>query len=350
MNIKNRLKPLLFWLPFILVFFLSACSQNTTSAYDGKDYIDMAVLTEAGNNPEEAAAAYEPVKNYDSVLSVPTYVTKVDDTYFIVDCYHNRIIYSKEWGIPLDQWYILTGDVTQPHTLASDGTVYITDDTENNRILVFEKSGEKFINTQVFYNVGNRPHYTVYDKASDTFYVWSSVTGELYCFRHTKDSGRIYLTEIKKIDVLDGIYVRSFSIIDGEIYFVSGVSSQGVAAKIYRCSLDDLSIIESYDVPNDLAGMVQITKISDYYYITISTDLSGNQDAATIVRTKSLKSLASSDYEDIYSTYFIGGGTPYYISEVDGTYYLTEHRLKGHSIWTFTVDAKGNIMDVIAAY
>ena len=26
-------------------------------------------------------------------LSVPTYITKVNDTYFIVDCYHNQVIY-----------------------------------------------------------------------------------------------------------------------------------------------------------------------------------------------------------------------------------------------------------------
>ena len=329
---------------------MSGCSNDTTqneapvvAHFDGENYVEISTITADGQNPEEFAASYEPIKNFDKELSVPTYVTKVDDTYFIVDCYHNRIIYSKEMGIPLDQWYIMSSDMTQPHTLASDGTVYIADDTENNRILVFEKFGDKFVNTQSLYNVGTRPHYTVYDKATDTFYVWSSVTGELYCFRHTANSTRIYLTEVKKIQDLDGIYVRSFSIMDGDIYFVSGVSPAGTAAKIYRCGLEDLSIKETYDVPDSLAGMAQITKIKDYYYITTSTDLTGNQDSATIIKTKDLSLLSKGTYEDIYSTYFVGGGTPYYISEADGSYYLTEHRLKGHSVWNFETDNKGNI-------
>ena len=95
--------------------------------------------------------------------------------------------------------------------------------------------------------------------------------------------------------------------------------------------------------------MVQINKIQDYYYITTSTDLSGNQDCATIIRTKDLDKLAEGDYEDIYSTYFVGGGTPYYISEVDGTYFLTEHRLKDHSIWSFKVE-NNQITDVTDLY
>jgi hypothetical protein len=355
--IKNRLltKFISISLTACLCIGVAGCSfgkkdQVQAEPFDGKEYLEISSMTQQGEDPQEAAAEYEPIKNFDKVLSVPTYVTKVDDTYFIVDCYHNRIIYSKEWGLPLDQWYIMSMEFTQPHTLCSDGKVYISDDTENNRIQIFEKIDDKFINTQTFYFVGTRPHYSIYDKATDTFYVWSSMTGELYCFRHTQDSGRIYLTEIKKIPQLDGIYVRSFSIIDGDVYFVSGVSDDNAPAKIYRCSLDTLEIKQIYDVPDELAGMVQITKIGKKYYITTSTDLSGNQDYATIITTDSLEDLASSNYEDIYSKYFIGSGTPYYISEIDGTYYLTEHRLQGHSIWSFHVDKSGNITDVTAEY
>ena len=84
--------------------------------------------------------------------------------------------------------------------------------------------------------------------------------------------------------------------------------------------------------------MVQITKIQDYYYISVSTDKAGNQDVATIVRTKSLEDLTAGEYEDIYSTYFLGGGTPYYISSVGDTYFLTEHRLTDHALWSFKVE------------
>ena len=324
-------------------------ASQSVPPFDGKDYLVISSMTAAGEKPEEYAGSYEPIKNFDTKLSVPTYITKVNDYWFIVDCYHNRIIYSDNLGAPLTDWYIMTSDVTQPHTLASNGKVYMCDDTENNRVVIFEMIDGKFINTQTIYNIGNRPHYTVYDKATDTFYVWSSTTGELYCIRQEADSSRMYITDIRKISILDGIYVRSFSIIDGDIYFVSGVSDEGNPAKIYCCDIETLEVKKSYDVPDNLAGMVQITKIDDYYYFSISTDLSGSQDVATIVRAHDIDDLKSGNYEDIYSKYFVGGGTPYYISNVDDTYFLTEHRLTDHQIWSFKVN-DNEIVDVQTIY
>ncbi len=340
----------------ILAMILSLCgcstekqSVSTVPPFDGKDYLVISSMTAEGENPQEYAASYEPIKNFDTKLSVPTYITKVGQYWFIVDCYHNRVIYSENLGAPLTDWYIMTSDVTQPHTIASNGTVYMIDDTENHRVLIMENIDGKFINTQTIYNIGNRPHYTVYDKATDTFYVWSSTTGELYCIRQGADSTRMYITDIRKMDILDGIYVRSFSIIDGDIYFVSGVSDEGLQARIYCCDLETLEIKKSYDVPDSIAGMVQITKIDDYYYVSVSTDLSGNQDVATIVRAHSLDDLSEGKYEDIYSQYFVGGGTPYYISNVGDTYFLTEHRLTDHQIWSFKVD-NNKIVDVQTVY
>ena len=325
------------------------CQRKAAEPYDGKNYVEISQLVDEDRTLSEMASQVQPMRNFDTALSVPTYITKYDDTWFIVDCYHNRVIYSNELGLPLDQWYIMSDNATQPHTIASDGRVYLIDDTENNRILVFEKEDNKFINTQVLYDIGIRPHYTVYDEATDTFYVYSSKTGELYCLRHTADSNRIYITDIRKIQELDGLYVRSFTIIGDDIYFVSGVSDEGAKATILKCDLETLKIKETIPVPDELAGMVQITKIQDYYYITTSTDLSGNQDYATIVRAKSLEDLSGNTFEDIYSTYFVGGGTPYYISRVEDTYFLTEHRLKGHSIWSFKVK-NNQITDVQTVY
>ena len=328
----------------LTIALLTGCGKRpaetvAVTPYEPEGYIAESELTEAGKDPQAAASELEPINNYDTKLSVPTCITQIDGTWFIVDCYHNRLIYSDTLGVPLTDWRIMTTEVTQPHTIASDGTVYMIDDTENNKVRIFEKVHGVFLQTQVFYDIGNRPHYTVYDKATDTFYVWSSITGELYCFRRDSSSTRVYLTDIRKVDDLEGIYVRSFSIIDGDIYFVSGISDSDSEAtsKIYRCDLSDLSVKEKIDVPSELAGMAQITKIQDYYYITVSTDASGSQDSATLVRTKSLHDLMQGEYEDIYSEYFVGGGTPYYISEVDDTYFLTEHRLADHGIWSFKI-------------
>ena len=298
---------------------------------------------------ETAASNTVITYNSESGLSVPTYVTEIDGLYFIVDCYHDQIIYSDSLDTYLSSWCVLTDSVSQAHTIASDGDVYLVDDTENNRVLVYEKYDGKFINTQVFNDIGSRPHYTVYDEWTDTFYTWSSTTGELYCFRHSEDDTMMYLTEIRSIESLNGTYVRSFTIIGDYIYFVSGVSSTGEAPSILCCDLGTLEILAEYSVPDSMAGMIQITPIQDYFYITISTDITGSQDAATIIRTTSLNNLTTGDYEDIYSTYFVGGGTPYYISNVGDTYYLTEHRLSDHAVWSFNV-IDNEVTNVTAVY
>ncbi len=345
----------LFSCALILLFFIllpTGCGKSAAPKavpFDGKDYITESTLTEVGENIDEALDSYEKIKNYDDVLSVPTYITKVGDNYFIVDSYHNRVIYSNDLSAPLNEWYIMCSEATQPHTMASDGQIYLIEDTENNRVLVYELINGCFLNTQAIYDIGNRPHFTIYDEESDTFYVWSSYSGELYCFRHTPDSTRLYLTDIRTIDELTGLYVRSFTIIDGDIYFVSGTSDKAPQGEILVCDLDTLHVKKRAPVPNELAGMVQLTKIDKMFYITVSTDIYGNQDYATLVRTPSLKDLSSGVYEKIYEEYFIGGGTPYNISKIGDTYYLTEHRLPGHSIWSFQVK-NGMIKNVKAIF
>ncbi|MGN1180873.1 MAG: hypothetical protein ACI4SD_06610 [Suilimivivens sp.] len=282
-------------------------------------------------------------------LSVPTYITKVEDTYFIVDCYHNQIIYHDNLIDPLYLWQVMTTDVSLPHTLASDGFVYVIDDTENNRVLVMEKGVNEngqpvFLPTQEFTGIGNRPHYIIYDEATKTFYVWSSQNGEMYLFRRPADSTTLYLTEIRSIPSLADVYVRSFTIVEDRIYFVAGIGS----SSIIEADLDTFKIKKEYPVPDEIAGMVQLIPIEDYYYITVSTDSSGNQDFATMIRVKNLKDLETGNYEDVYSN-FIGGGTPYYITNFDDTFYLTEHRLPGHSIWSFKV-TDNTIIDVVTIY
>ena len=125
-------------------------------------------------------------------------------------------------------------------------------------------------------------------------------------------------------------------------FFVSGNST------IIRARLSDFTILQEYPVPAEIAGMIQLMKIDNMYYLTISTDITGNQDYATIIRTKDLENLISGDYEDIYKS-FVGGGTPYYISEIDGIFYMTEHRIPGHSLWSFRVD-HDEIKDITAIY
>ena len=128
------------------------------------------------------AVSSEPVKNVQPSLSVPTQITKIGDDYFLVDCYHNQILTSKTPDALLTDWYVMTDQINRGHTIAGDGTVYLADDTENNRVLIFEKQDGQFYLTQLFNEIGTRPHYVVYDETEKRFYVLSSMTGQLYVF------------------------------------------------------------------------------------------------------------------------------------------------------------------------
>lgn len=258
---------------------------------------------------------------YDT-LQVATYLTKVEDTYFLADCYHNQILYHDNLTDELTKWKVLTSDVHYAHTIASDGSVIITDDTENNRVLVFLKDEDGYMHSQTIDGIGMKPHFVQYVEEKDLFLAWSSITGEMYYLKREKETNQVSIEKIQKLEELFGVYVRSFSVIDGDIYFVSGHNNE----KIIRADLDTLELIESYCVTPEIAGMVQLVKIQDYYYITISTDNTENQDAATIIRVKDLKMLATGDYEDVYDKFGISKGTPYYITHIAGRYYMTHHR------------------------
>ena len=329
-----------------LVFFFlqTGCAAERKPA---SPYIPDSFLREGTPLAFDRASLNAIPDNSFPTLSVPTYITRIKDNYFIVDCYNNQVIYHDNLTDPLYEWQVMTRDVSMAHTIAGDGLVYLIDDTENNRILVMEEDKNEngqpiFVPTQEFTQIGTRPHYIIYDEITDTFYAWSSESGEMFLLRHPKDDPHMYLTEVRSIPSLNGVYVRSFTIVEDTIYFVSGNSS------IIEADLDTFRIKKEYPVPQELAGMIQITPIEDYFYITISTDAAGSQDYATIIRTRKLKDLARGDYEDVYH-FFIGGGTPYYITRIDENWYLTEHRLPGHSIWRFQVKDNA-ITDVVTIY
>lgn len=275
-------------------------------------------------------------KNLYATLNVPTDVEKIEDTYFIVDCYNNQVIYSDNLNASLTDWNVMCDSMSEGHTIASDGKVYIIDDTENNRLLVYQKRGNIFIHTQTLSNIGDRPHYVIYDIKTNTFYVLSSMTGEIYLLQ-TRESANadreVYVKDIKTIDEIANTYCRSFSIIDGSIYFTA---SNGM---IVEADFPQCKTRKTYQVPSEIAGLVQLYKIEDYYYATVSTNAEGNQDYATILRARSLEEFQNGNYEDLYDTIEPdrpSTGTPYNISSFDGHYYLVEHR-HGHGLFQFDV-------------
>lgn len=294
-------------------------------------------------------------KNTYDTLNVATYITKIKDTYFIADCYHNQIIYHDNITDPIKEWAVLTNEVHYAHTIASDGIVFVVDDTENNRLMVFQRTEEGYVHTQTLENIGMRPHYVQYDSENQVFMAWSSITGEMYLLKRAVGPQQngvypLYVDKILKIDELYGVYVRSFTVMEDGIYFVSGHNNQKLIQAVVNDAGDGYEVAAEYSVVDEIAGMVQLTKIGNFYYITVSTDNQEDQDFATIIRTDSFEKLATGEYEDIYGQFGISGGTPYYITEIEGRYYMTHHRTSQNIIAFDVNESSHEIENVTVVY
>ncbi len=272
------------------------------------------------------AAAFNPAqRNSYYGLLVPTQLTKIGDTYYLVDSYHNQILYNTSYGALSMSWKVMTTDLFQPHSIAGDGVVYLVTDTENHRVVSYIKNEDGFTELQAFNNIGVRPHYVVYDAPTGLFYAWSSMTGEMYLFRRKADSTEVYLENIMRVPELYGKYVRSFTIEGDQIYLPCVHSSSIVAV-----DKNTFKIRNIYPVPENIAGMVQLTRIQNYYYLTVSTDINFNQSAANIVRARTLEDFGAGNYESLKWD-FGGDGAPYYISEADGSYFTVVIRNAGRA-------------------
>lgn len=354
----------------VIVIMLTAC-ENSENEKDYNSILANAaieisnekstevvpMISEKKQNsaPEGMVVNPQPMnkKNTYDTLKVATYITKIDGLYFIVDCYHDQIIYHDNLSDSLNQWNVLTDEVHYAHTIASDGTVLLVDDTEHNRLLVFQKAEDGYMHTQTLENIGMKPHYVQYDTQRSLFMAWSSITGEMYLIRRSTQADErgiypLYIENILKIDTLYGVYVRSFTIMEDGIYFVSGHNNQKIIKAVINEKENRFDTVAEYVVTPEIAGMVQLTKIEGYYYITISTDNQEKQDYATIIRTRELEGLEKREYEEIYAEFGISGGTPYYITKIEGTYYMAHHRTNENIV---AFDVNNNIIEnVVVVY
>lgn len=286
-----------------LIVILSIIAFGVSSIYI-KD-IKKANIVAAESNKE----------SWQNDLYTPTMIQKIEDDYFIIDCWHHRIIYNKNIKDDISNWSTLTDEIKGGHSIASDGQIYICDDTDNSILRVFMKDNNKFKQTQIIEGITGRPHFVQYDEKTKLFYVISSGEGKIWAIKN--NSGKAEVIKKHIISELQNSYVRSFNIIDSHMYFVSGPGN------IYKVRYDDsYEIVETYKVPDDMIGMNFIEKIGDYYYITSYTNNQG-QIAPKFVRIKNLDDLRYNKYEDLYEKFGFKG-TPYYISKFDNKYFITE--------------------------
>ncbi len=335
--------------------------ENKGEGQDIRLEEDRAEEADMRNEPKEASSetvSFDPVKPASQLpvseiyfenpknpyehLKVPAQITRQGEYYFITDCYHDQVIYTRSLGVPVGEWKVMTADVSHPHAIAGDGQVYLVVDTENNRVQIFEWKKGRFQNTQRLEGIGERPHYIVYDAATESFFIWSSLTGEMYIAKREPETGLVYLSEIRKIKELEGFYVRSFTIAGDRILFPSGNNCYIIVA-----DKDTLEVQARYGVTQEISGMACIVPIGGYFYMTVSSDLAFDQGAATMIRCSNPALLAWGLYEDVYAA-FPEKGIPYYIDFMDGAYYMTSAG-SGSTVWRFQV-VNDRISNVSAVY
>lgn len=281
--------------------------------------------------------AYAAENEYPYLL-MPTQIVKINNLYFIVDCNHNQIIYSDSLSTNLKNWKVMTRNTEKPHAITSDGEIYMVTDTDNNRILTFEKGYNTFKPLQTFEQVGIRPHYADYDYTDGLFYVWSSMTGEMYLYKRTPETKLITLQEVKTVSELNNCYVRSFTILGDVILFPSVERSS-----ILMVDKKTFEVLNEYPVPDSISGMVQISIIDGYFFVTISTDRHYNLQMSTVIRAKTLEDFSTGNYENLYSL-FGNNGTPYYVSYFDGSFYMI-HENAAPNVYRFRAE-NGIIYDI----
>ena len=135
-GMKNMKK--LFLMSMLTLCLLSGCTSSTQS---DSIYEWESIASDLDSDIE--SEPLQPItyeKNIYDTLNVATYLTKIGDTYFLSDCYHNQILFHDNVTDAISEWKVLTNNVHYAHTIAGDGTILLIDDTENNRILVFARN------------------------------------------------------------------------------------------------------------------------------------------------------------------------------------------------------------------
>lgn len=269
-------------------------------------------------------------------LYTPTQIIKLNNIYFIVDCYHHRIIYSDNLENSISEWKTIDYEFSGGHSITSNGEIYVTESTGKNELIVFDSNLEF---KQKFLNVGERPHKTIYDKDTDAFYVISSGTQEIYSFKMNTDK-KVYINYTKKLVFLNNSYTRGIKIIDGYMYFLSSTGYITVAD--YK---NNYTVINSYSLPDELFSLNDIEKIGSYYYIT-STQNKNWEVIPKIIRVKDLNN--ANNYEDLYDLFGFKA-TPYFISSFDDKYFVTEIGTQYNGVKSFEIK-DDNIINIKNIY
>lgn len=245
-------------------------------------------------------------------MDAPTTITKLGSTYFMVDCWHARVMYTDDVTKPVSMWKTMDNALRGPHSIATDGYMYVVENTEAGGIRTYKSDGlGGFTTLATIASLGTRTHRVQYDTASASFYVIGG-TSQNMC-RLTRSGDVLTLQSNTALPFISGQYSRGFRIYDGKMYIVAE------PGKLFEVAFDGVStytLLNTYTLPAALSSPNDIYRDANgRWYLT------GTNQA--MVSFASLAALAAGTVTDMMSTYQLAG-TPYYLAEFDGALWVPE--------------------------
>jgi len=287
-------------------------------------------------------------KDYKGFLNTPTYLTHLNGTYFLVDCWNHRILYSSQLDANLRKWRILDDTLGGPHSIATDGHVLVAEDTGRHRIITYRKTrslgGDSYERHQVIGNVGIRPHRVLFDHLSETFLVVGSGDKSITILgKKGVGSENLHVLDRFILEELEDQYIRSITLHGENLYVVGSVqigiykySIEPEKQKIKKGGGRSLVFQQSLNLHEKYFGS------NDLYFFTNQNPqgepLSGlfTSTPGLLLRFSALGELLDGTAQDL-SRFVVG--TPYYVSEINNLICIPE--ITEHSricFWNFQGD------------
>lgn len=106
----------------------------------------------------------------------------------------------------------MDGELAGPHSIATDGELYVVEDTGHHGLKTYrrEAEGGGFERLQGIEDLGRRPHRVRYCEVGRAFYVLSSNSQDFY--RFVRDGWQLKLQYHRALGFLEGQYTRSFTL------------------------------------------------------------------------------------------------------------------------------------------
>ncbi len=250
-----------------VTIFVGACSEQSPSDEEISERI--AAVQERYRargvptpDPGELRRTFYPDR-----LNLPTFTTRIGDRWYLVDSYNNRLLAASKPDLPLNEWEVVDDDLSRPHSIAGNGTFLVVDDTEAHSVRVYRRDGSETILRQVIVDAGPRPHRTWFDEATDRFYILSAASQEILVLR--REGEKLVEESRTRIASIRDLYTRSFRLIDGNLWLFTAA---GVVSVVDH-RLPDYPEIARYRVPEHLAGLNDMIRVGEHWYLSATRNL-----------------------------------------------------------------------------